>query len=116
MPDCFTYMIDFQSASSRNFWDVAVGRLQKGRAVYDRRGSGGEIFPNTPTAIDARGVAVLDIDRDGVLDVYAVTGAADATSRGLDQHNQLFWGQGQANAFEGPNFTLLGGLMASRKA
>jgi hypothetical protein len=57
---------------------------------------------------DAHGGAVLDLDRDGLLDLYVSQGAVGGTDTSYHSENGLFWGT--------PDGRLVGGRGTAREA
>lgn len=51
-----------------------------------------------PAAFDAHGTVLLDLDRDGVLDLYVAQGTRQGTDTSFDSANGLFWGELHASA------------------
>lgn len=72
--------------------------------VAGLREDGGKL----PSRFDAHGGAVLDIDRDGLLDLYVAQGAVRGTDMTDQSENGLFWGT--------PDGRLIGGRGASKEA
>lgn len=118
-------------------WDVGLGRIQLGGTPSFEAIDGSKVFSlsednatyvNTRgksgfrpaykaderLPIDAHGSALLDIDRDGVLDLYISTGATRGTARGVAIDAVLMWGKSSDGDLGVPSFT--GGRDASRVA
>jgi hypothetical protein len=89
-------------ASGKPFW------ANRGRDVLHSTEQNGTKMTFIPA--DTHGTAILDLDRDGIIDMYIATGGGMGMASGPQKNAMVFWGERANNT---DNFRLSGGREAA---
>jgi hypothetical protein len=118
VPDFF-YHNHYRGSPERD-WDLGISfgnnTVASGKPFWANRGQ--EVLHSTEQngtkmtfiPADTHGTAILDIDRDGVLDMYIATGGGMGMASGPQKNAMVFWGEKASNVL---NFQLSGGREAA---
>eukprot|EP00927_Polykrikos_kofoidii_P017525 TRINITY_DN17_c0_g1_i3.p1 TRINITY_DN17_c0_g1~~TRINITY_DN17_c0_g1_i3.p1 ORF type:complete len:687 (+),score=92.26 TRINITY_DN17_c0_g1_i3:47-2062(+) len=96
-------------------WDVGLGFAHSSHELWQSVGKRLIVSTEEPgtsytkLAMDTHGTAILDIDGDGILDMYISTGGGMGTETGPKKHAVVMWGEPTDASFRGVHQVFKGG-------